>query len=145
MITRDDIQLGADLAVVLALVFSGVALYLNVGAFKAQKRSQQASLFNELVGRIHSVLDQQKTYEKEKEITHWYVTLFDAFEYYAFFANCGHLSPEMLEYCKSSIVEYYGYANKDNDVREYLSSRPKGQLNELRKYYKTVTYNDPPF
>lgn len=110
-----------------------------------QRKSLQADLFNEVIKRIHDIQDQQKDYEKEGKILDWYVRLFDAFEYYAFFANHKDLSGEMATYYASSIREYYELAEKHEDVVKYLRNRPKGQLDELQQYYKTFVGKTPPF
>lgn len=144
---KDIIQIIANFAVVGALLFSGISVSQSKKEFQAQKQSQQAILFNELKGRIFEVYDQQKDYKEDNDsILYWYVTLFNAFESFAFFANNDYLSPEMIEYCKGTIDDYYNFANDTKNVKDYLVDlRKKGQLEEVAKYYKNVIGKDPPF
>lgn len=145
MTKKDIFQIVANFAVVGAMVFSGIALLDSKKDLRAQQQSQQAILFHELESRISQVFDNQTKYVNEGKVIDWYVQLFNAFEYYTFFANRNYLPSEMKQYGKAVIVNYYGFANEDEDVRDYLSKLSKEEFSEVRKYYKEMTGTDPPF
>jgi hypothetical protein len=73
----------------------------------------------------------------------WYERLFNLFEYYAFSVNHSHLDGDMAQYYLTGIKECAKRIKKCYpNLLKRLTTLPEGQLNELRKYYKTMTDKD---
>jgi len=123
----------AVIAAVIALFFSAKAIFL-------QRKSMQASLFNDISSRIRQLEDQWINCKSEEDKKKWYERIFSAFEYFAFFANRNEISKEMKHYYRSGIETYVErLKSKHEDLFNVYKERAKKDISkrqfcELRKY-----------
>lgn len=147
MTTLEILKFAAKLAAPLASILAAVALILNARAFRLQKRSMQANLFNDIRRRIDDLEDQHSEIEQGemKKLEIWYERLFNAFENYAFYVNHGYLEKEMTEFYAIGISQFIKRAQKFPSLIEYFKTRKKGQFSELEKYCLKLLKEKLPF
>lgn len=144
---REVISMFANIATVFAIGFAARALYLNAKAIKIQKESSQRDLFHKISSEINIIFTQQKDYEEqgEKSILNWYQRLINAFEYYAFFVNSGHLSGKMATFYRKALISYVDWAKDYPEAEKFFKNQEKGLLCEIREYYERYSGNHFPF
>jgi hypothetical protein len=136
-----------NIVMALAVLIAVSALIISIKALRLQKNSLQADLFNDISSRIRELEDQWEDCDTKEKKQNWYQRLFNAFEYFALFANQGTLSKKMRHYYKSGIKTYVERLkeNQYSELLEAYSKRPKEQFSELREYYKNEIGKDLPF
>lgn len=140
------VQMITVIVLIVALVFNCIGIF-------AQKDSVQASLFNDLSQRISSLVDNEPKQEvdgegDDRELEHWYVRLYNAFERFAFFANRGYLTPEMEVYYsgfikgynKRIVAECPSAVSHLKELEEKAEEEKERPYNELRKLCKTLPF-----
>jgi len=137
----------ANLASIVIMSIVAIALFMSAKQFKLQKESNQAILFDNISRRIRQLEDQWISCETIEKRENWYASIFNAFEYFAFFANRKKISSAMIKFYKSGIEIYVERLRweKYSEVLEEYKKLPKEQLSELRKYYKDEIKKSLPF
>jgi|WetSurMetagenome_2_1015567.scaffolds.fasta_scaffold655550_2 hypothetical protein len=144
---KEIISMITNIAVTLGVLLSAFVIIWNVRSLKLQKSSFQADLFNKISSELNVIIDQQKNVENKGEefIENWYERLLGKFEYFAFFANRKLLSKDMIDYYIPAINTYLDCAMTYPDLKKELTSRKKGEYNELEKYYEKYSGKKLPF
>jgi len=141
----ERLEMIANFAVAVAVVFSAIALCISACALKLQKKSLRANLFYEISKRINELEDQWADCEAKEDEEMWYERLFSTFEQFAFFANRGYLEEDMKEYYSAGIKDCVDRLEKYPELLEYFKTRHSGQFEELEKYYQSVIGEELPF
>lgn len=138
---KEAIEVYAQVGTMIAVIVATVALFLNLRAFKLQRDSLQANLFNEVTKRINELLDKEPYQDDKVELRNWYERLFNAFEYFAFYANSCHLTSNMKSYYHSFIGGYCERLKQEcPELIEEFKKGPTDKFSELRKYYKGLPF-----
>ena len=145
MTLKELLELIANFAVAIAVIFSAIALCISACALKLQKKSLRANLFYEISKRVNELEDQWADCEAKEDKEMWYERLFSVFEQFAFFANRGYLEEDMKEYYSAGIKECVNRLEKYPELLEYFKTRHSGQFEELEKYYQSVIGEELPF
>ena len=147
LLNKEIISMFANIGTIFVVYFAARGLYLNAKAIRLQKGFSQTDLFHKISSEINIIFAQQKEFEKqgEKGILNWYQRLINAFEYYAFFVNYGHLSGGMATYYKKVLIIYVDWAKDYPKAEEFFKYQDEGLLCEIRKYYKQYSGNQFPF
>lgn len=135
---REVISMFANIATVIAMIIAIIVIFMTKNAINLQRKSAQAQLFSEISSRINELEDQWFSCDTQEKKTGWYEKLFNAFEYFSFFANQGILSKEMKIYYKSGMKTYVERLQwpQYSDLLDAYKKRPKEQYCELKKYYQ---------
>jgi len=144
---KEVISMFANIAIVIAMIIAGIAIFMTRNTINLQRKSTQAQLFADISSRIKQLEDQFAECDSMEKKKQWYERLFNAFEYFAFFANQGILSNEMRIYYKSGIKTYIERLqwSQYDELLDAYKKRPKEQYCELRKYYRNEIGADFPF
>jgi hypothetical protein len=140
MTTMEVLEMFAKFAASLAAVFAAVALVINACAFRLQKRSLRANLFNDIRKRVNELEDQwaEACKGELKDRERWYERLFSVFESFAFYANHDYLEKEMITFYATGIDQCLERLKKYSDLLKHMESRDPKQFCELEKYYEQV-------
>ena len=147
MTTMEFLEMTAKFAASLAAIFAAIALIMNTRAFRLQKRSLEANLFNDFRRRIEDLEDQHAnigTGESDK-LEKWYSRMFSVFESFAFYANRGYLEKDMSEFYASGIDYYIRSLSKFPKLLQDYKNREPGEFSELENYYRRVLKKKLPF
>lgn len=144
---KEIIEMITNIAIAIAVIISAAGLFYSGSAFRLQRRTLRANLFYDISQRIRELEDQWPKCKKLEEKKQWYERLFNAFEYFAFFANRKELTSSMKEYYKDGIQTYVERIKWEqySDLLEEYKKRSPGQFNELRRYYKNAIRKELPF
>lgn len=144
---KEVISMFANIGTIFVVCFAARGLYLNAKAIGMQKEASQTDLFHKISSEINIIFTQQKEFEKqgEKGILNWYQRLINAFEYYAFFVNSGHLSGKMATFYRKVLILYVDWAKDYPEAEKFFKNQDEGLLCEIRKYYKRYSGNQFPF
>ncbi len=144
MSTKEIVEMSSDISVILALVFTGIALYHSSRNTNLQRKSLQANMFNDIAGRINKLLDEMPSKEMKPESSLWYIMVLNAFEHFAFFANHNYFGPDMTTYYKDNIINFCNKLEEECPDAKATIDEQKDSLIELNKYYKDHTGVDAP-
>jgi hypothetical protein len=144
--TMEAIKMISNIAVTIAVIFSGIALFFSSQTNKLQKESIQANMFNDITKRINELMDKIPVKSKISDFRNWNLNLLNAFEHYSFFANHGYLRSEMVSHYKNYIVDYCDTLQSEcPEAIEHLGkTKSPEQYYELKKYYRNITSKNAP-
>lgn len=144
---KEVISMFANIATVIAMGVAIVAIFMTKNTINLQRKNTQAQLFSDISSRINELEDQWFSCDTQEKKNGWYEKLFNAFEYFAFFANHGLLSKEMKNYYKSGMKTYVERLQWPQyaELLEAYKKRPKEQYCEFRKYYQNEIGTGFPF
>ena len=147
MTTMEILEMTAKYAASIAVVFSAIALIMNTRAFRLQRRSLQASLFNDIRHRIDKLEDEHSEIQEGevKKLERWYERIFNAYESFAFYANRGYFEKDMTEFYTSGVDYHVKGLGKFPELLKRYKNREKGEFCELEKYYQKVLKKSFPF
>lgn len=136
-----------QLVIAIAGLFVVGTLWYHRRAVILQKNSIQATLFNDISGKINALLGEIPPLKAGATRTYnWYVRLFNEFEALIFLISHKYLSREMEEYFRNFIIDYIEDLPKEYpNIAEELSTVPEATFCNLRKYYGDITKKTSPF
>ena len=143
---KETVEIISQIAVVPAVVFSGVALYLSSRNIKLQRKSMQANMFNDITKRINELLDDIPPEGKDQKFINWNINLLNAFEFFSFFANHGYLRREMTSHYHNFITGYCDSLREKcpSAIKHLDKTKHAKQYSELKRYYKNITGKNAP-
>jgi hypothetical protein len=147
MTTMEILEMTAKFAASIAVIFSAVALFVNTKAFKLQRRTLQASLFNDIMHRIDKLEDEHAEIKKgeAEKLERWYERIFNAYESFAFYANRGYLAKDMIDFFSSNVDYHVKGLEKFPQLFARYKNREVGEFCELKEYYRNVLRRNLPF
>jgi len=136
---KELIAMGSQIAVAIAVIFSGIALWISAKAIKLQQDSVNTSLFLNFYNRINDILEKEKEYKSDRRLSEWCITLLSHFEYLAFMANRNLISFELVELYKEMIITWYDKVliEQKDDLSDYNLDH-QDTFSELKKLYKKI-------
>lgn len=72
MTVMEGVKMGAQIATMCAVIFSAFVLWCSIKAFKLQRDTLHANLFNEISKRVNELLDKEPYQDEKVELSHWY-------------------------------------------------------------------------
>lgn len=144
---KEIISMFANIATVIAMIIAIIAIIMTKNTIDLQRKSTQAQLFSDIASRISALEDQWFLCDTQEKKIGWYEKIFNAFEYFAFFANQAILSKEMKTYYKSGMKKYVERLQwpQYTELLAAYKKRPTEQYCELKKYYQNEIGEGFPF
>ena len=146
---KELIEMVANIAVAIAVVFSAVALIINACAFRLNRKEFRNDLFHKISQQISSIMDEQTDCEAKgkRAIENWLERVFNSLEYFAYFANRGSFTPEMENYYKPTLISCCDYiqSKEFSGLLKRFQSGSKIELCEIRKLYRQLMDKECPF
>ncbi len=135
--------MSAQIAVAIAVIFSGIALFYSNRTNRLQRDSLQANMFNDITKTINDLLGKMPCKRDLLEDSHWHTMVLNAFDYYCFYVNRKSFSLDMELYYKKYIIHFCDTLQK-SCPKAIDKLQPDTHI-EMRKYYKKHTGKSVPF
>ena len=120
------LEMIAHIAIAIAVIFSGIALFISNRTNKLQRESLQANMFNNITERLNELISKMPSEDNKKDSLHWHIMFLNAFEHFCFFTNRKYLNPDMESYYKGYILAFCENINKDcPGAIDYLEKNKK--------------------
>ena len=125
-----------DMVTMLATVALAVAAIYALRSLYFHKRMLDASVFGEASRRISALLAEEPYVTDAEALENWYIRLYGAFEYLAFFANHGYLGSEMKDYYRPFIGRYNERIQRESAgaIEHFKHVSTPDLFKELRQY-----------
>ena len=133
MCFQQAVEMGAQVATVLAMGFAGWAIWQNTKATRMQKKTMESSLFSDFYKTLLSI-DEKRPPDNDESIGEWCVSLLGHLEYFAFLVNDGYISVNFADLYSDMIFDYYDNVliRQAEALDDYYKGTP-GTFSELRK------------
>lgn len=135
IITRDNIQTSAHVALVIVLL-------LNLWNFKLQRDSLQVSLFSQITHGLRNLLEEIPSEQDAPANILWRKRLVWEYDAFAFFANHKYLKQDVIEHFRPALIEDCRRMMKD--YPEVFETIPAQFATDLRQLFRNATGEDLP-
>ncbi len=136
---REVIEMIANIAVALGIIFTAFIICLNVKALKYSRRTYQAGLFYQISEKFDAIEKEQKGVEKAgvEAIENWYERTINVLDDFCFIANRKMIPKEMADHFIPTVVDYCDDAAKYTaSLKKKLADRHEDQFSEIKKIYE---------
>ena len=136
MSAKETVEMIANIAIAVGVIFSTVMIILNLRSLRYMRRTYQADLFFKIASSIDEIVREQKEIEKKgvEVVENWYERIFNVLDDFCFIANRKMITREMIEHFIPTVIDY---CNDANEYSESLRQKLKeGDFNEIKKVFE---------